>query len=89
MTAAEEERAAREQLRHQQKMHRGAARARQRSWRERLRDAMRETRTRYPRCKCALHCGMTREELRDLASGCTAPDHVCPRLDTVRRRMGF
>jgi hypothetical protein len=49
----------------------------------------------HPRCRCELRADMTRDELVALGAGCTASRHVgdvgwvCPRLDTVRRRLGL
>src|SRR4051812_36428585 len=36
-------------------------------------------------CKCNLKKGMTREDLRKLGAGCTAPAYICPNLDAYRR----
>lgn len=93
MTTAEQsrvdEQTAREKHRHLERMQKAARRAQGRRWRERLAEAIAETRKAHPRCRCGLRAAMSREELRALGSGCTAGRWVCPRLDQVRRRLGI
>lgn len=81
-----EEREARRRFRSLQKAQRAAARARDRDWHRRLRDALRA----HPRadCRCELRASMSRSDLRELGAGCTEPAFVCPRVDAVRRVLG-
>lgn len=65
-----------------------AAKVAERAWRQRLREAARETRARHPRCRCDFRGVQTRQELTGMV-GCCDPMFVCPRLDAVRRKMGF
>jgi hypothetical protein len=90
-----EERAARAQYRRGQRLARARARAAKRAWRIRLRALIAESASDHPRCRCELRADMTREQLVALGAGCTASRYlgdigwVCPRLDTVRRRLGL
>lgn len=68
-------------------MRKGLAASRARSEKERMWDAIQDTRTMNVKCRCELRKGMTREDVRGLGAGCTV-FYVCPRLDSVRRRMG-
>lgn len=82
-----EERAARARHRALSKAQTAAAAARDRKERASVADAIRDTRARFPACRCALHRGMRKRDVRDLGGGCTMPWHACPRLDAVRRRL--
>lgn len=92
MTTAEQsrvdEQTARARHRQLQKMQTAARRAQQKRWRQRLADAITDTRRAHPKCRCGLRSSMSRQELQALGGGCT-PTHVCPRLDAVRRRLGL
>lgn len=63
-----------------------AAQTRKALWYARLADALAATAT--PRCRCNLTADLTRDDLRALGAGCSSPHYVCPRLDTIRRRLG-
>lgn len=86
--ARAEERAARQDAKRRAKLDKGAAAYRARKQRDALQDAIRDTRERWPRCRCQLRGIRTIDELQALGAGCTAPGYVCPRLDTIRRRLG-
>lgn len=82
-----EERSARARQRQADLAARKAERRRWREWCDRLAGVILETRTQS--CRCELRATMTRGELEGLGAGCTDPHFVCPRLNTVRRRMGL
>jgi hypothetical protein len=90
-----EERVARARYRRGQRLARARARAAARAWRIRLRAVIAESARDHPRCRCELCADMTREQLVALGAGCTASRYlgnigwICPRLDTVRRRLGL
>lgn len=83
----DEERAALAQARALAKASRGAAARRAQQDRQKVADAIEHTARLFPSCRCGLRRGMTSAALRDLGGGCTMPQHACPRLDAVRRRI--
>lgn len=84
----QEEREAMRKHRHMERMRKAADTATQRAYREKLRAVLAETRANHKRCRCDFTGVRDREGLIAMGGGCTDPNHVCPRLDAARRRMG-
>jgi hypothetical protein len=87
MTPQQEESAAKARLRRMERARRAAAANRNRQAAIRTREVVRETGRRYTECRCEFHGRLDHETLVRMGSGCTT-HYVCPRLDTVRRRLG-
>jgi hypothetical protein len=84
-----EERAAREQQRHLERMRREAERKREQEASSKLATIIREemARPRARACRCGITPRTTRAQLDAMGAGCTAGRWVCPCLDAIRRRM--
>lgn len=82
-----DEREAKATQRKREKQERRAARVAVRAKAAIIDAAIADTGERHPACKCDLRAGMTQDDIRGLAAGCTDPLYVCPRLDAVRRRI--
>lgn len=85
--AREEERHARARQRRMERLQVAARRARERAWRERLRQAATETASKWPGCRCSFDAIESWEQLQALGGGCSMPAWCCARLDAVRRRV--
>jgi len=89
-TPRDEERAARKRQRDLDRMHAGAARAREQETQGKLATVIAEelVRPRDGQCRCGLTKRTTIAQIMAMGAGCTAGQWVCPVLDAVRRRMG-
>jgi hypothetical protein len=92
-TPRDEERVARKKQRDLDKLHEGAAKAREHEQGTKLAGVIRDELARNRSCRCPITPRSTLNEIMALGAGCTAGLHghggyICPTLDAIRRRMG-